>query len=109
MSNAIIKVSTTGRYCLRSVFEDGYVGDIDLSPLFENPRGPLTADFKDAALFPKAYVDHRAVAWPNGYDIDPDVLRYYCEIGRVCSYEELAAVFETPDPVAMMLHDKPKL
>jgi hypothetical protein len=106
--NAIMEVSTIGRYRLRSMFKDGYVGEIDLAPLFENPRGPLTADFKDPALFAKAYVDHRAVAWPNGYDIDPDVLRYYCEAGRVCSYEELAAVFETPDPAAMTLHDKPK-
>src|SRR5580658_10952988 len=106
--NAVIEVSTTGRYRLRSVFEDGYVGDLDLSPLFESPRGPLTADFKDPALFPKAYVDHRAVAWPNGYDIDPDVLRYYCEIGRVCSYEELSTVFEQPDLSPMTLNDKLK-
>jgi len=90
------------------MFEDGYVGEIDLAPLFENPRGPLTADFKDPALFAKAYVDHRAVAWPNGYDIDPDVLRYYCELGRVCSYEELAAVFEQPEHSPMILNDKQK-
>ena|ERR1700733_9469735 len=107
--NAIKDVRATGGYRLRAVFQDSYVGEVDLGPLFEKPRGPLTADFKDPALFPKAYVDHCAVAWPNGYDIDPDVLRYYCEIGRVCSYEELAAVFETPDPVAVMLHDKPNL
>jgi hypothetical protein len=53
-------------------------------------------------------VDHRAVAWPNGYDIDPDVLRYYCELGRVCSYEELAAVFEQPEHSPMILNDKQK-
>jgi hypothetical protein len=106
--NAIIKVNATGRYCLRAAFEDGYVGDIDLSSLFENPRGPLTEDFKDPALFPKAYVDHRAVAWPNGYDIDPDVLRYYCEIGRVCSYEELATAFEKSELSPMTLNDKLK-
>jgi hypothetical protein len=106
--NAIKGLQATGGYRLRAVFQDAYIGDVDLCSLFENPRGPLTADFKDPALFPKAYVDHRAVAWPNGYDIDPDVLRYYCEIGRVCSYDELSTVFEQPDLSPMTLNDKLK-
>ena len=106
--NAINGLRATGGYRLRVVFRDGYIGEVDLWPLFENPKGPLTADFKDPALFPKAFVDHRAVAWPNGYDIDPDVLRYYCEIGRVCSYEELAAIFEQPELAQMTLNEKLK-
>jgi len=106
--NVVKGVRAIGGYRLRAAFQDGYLGEIDLYPLFENPQGPLTAAFKDPALFPKAYVDHRAVAWPNGYDIDPDVLRYYCEIGRVCSYEELAAIFEQPELAQMTLNEKLK-
>jgi hypothetical protein len=107
-SNAIKDVRATEGYRLRVDFKDGFIGEVDLRPLFEKPRGPLTEAFRDPAFFAKAYVDHRAVAWPNGYDIDPDVLRYYCEIGRVCSYEELATAFEQPEPSSMVLNDKQK-
>jgi hypothetical protein len=106
--NAIKSVRATAGHRLRVVFHDGYIGEIDLWPLFENQRGPLTEAIRDPALFARVYVDHNALAWPNGYDIDPDVLRYYCEIGRVCSYEELAAAFEQPEHSQMILNDKQK-
>jgi len=106
--NAIKDVQPTGGYRLQVVFGDGYIGEVDLRPLFEKPRGPLTEAFRDPAFFAKAYIEFNAVAWPNGYDIDPDVLRYYCEMGRVCPREELAAVFETADTAPMILNDKQK-
>src|SRR5580698_5803059 len=100
--NSAIKVfRMTGDYRLRAVFQDGYIGEIDLRPLFEKPRGPLTLAFQDPAFFGKASVDLDAAAWPNCYDIDPDVLRYYCEMGRVCSREELAVAFERPELAPM--------
>ena len=106
--NAIKGVRAIGSYRLRVVFQDGYIGEIDLWPLFENRRGPLTEPFQDPTFFAKAFVDLDAAAWPNGYDIDPDVLRYYCEIGQVCPREELTAAFEQPDLSPMTLNDKPK-
>jgi hypothetical protein len=36
---------------------------------------------------------HIEVPLPNGYDICPDVLRHYCEIGRVCSQVETDNAF----------------
>jgi hypothetical protein len=107
-SNAVKNVRATGGYRLRVVFQDGYIGEVDLWPLFEKPRGPLPEAFQDPAFFAKVFVDLDAAAWPNGYDIDPDVLRYYCETGRVCSYEELAAAFEQPEILPMTLNDKDK-
>jgi len=106
--HAIKGVRATGDYRLRVVFRDGYSAEVDLWPLFEKPRGPLTEAFQDPALFAKVFVDLDAAAWPNGYDIDPDVLRYYCDKGRVCSREELAAAFEQPDLSTMTLNDKQK-
>ncbi len=108
IGNAIKGVRPVGGYRLRAVFQDGFIGEVDLSPLFENPRGPLTEQFKGPAFFAEAFVDLDAAAWPNGYDICPDVLRYYCELGRVCSREELAAAFEQNQVSPMTLNDKPK-
>ncbi len=83
--NEAKNVSVIGRYRLRVIFKDGYVGEVDLWPLFANPKGPLTEAFKDPDFYQKAYVDPESdvVAWPNGYDICSDVLRYYCEQRRV--------------------------
>jgi len=106
--NAIKGVRAIGGYRLRVVFQDGYIGEIDLGSLLEKPRGPLTEAFQDPSFFARVTVDLDAAAWPNGYDIDPDVLRYYCEIGRVCPREELAAAFEKPELIPMTLNDKQK-
>jgi hypothetical protein len=107
-NNAIKGLRATGGYRLNVVFQDGYIAEVDLWPLFEKPRGPLTEAFQDPGFFAKVFVDLDAAAWPNGYDIDPNVLRYYCDLGRVCSREELAAVFEQPDLSPMTLNDKLK-
>jgi hypothetical protein len=50
------------------------------------------------------------LSWPNGYDICSDVLRYYCELGRVATDEELEKYFAVePKPAdgALTLNDKP--
>jgi len=107
--NEIRGVRPLGGYRLRAVFQDGYISEVDLLPLFANPIGPLTETFADPVFFQKVFVDpdSHVAAWPNGYDICSDVLRYYCEQGRVTSREEMNAYFteETPAPV---LHDKPR-
>jgi hypothetical protein len=105
--NEVKNISTLGQYRLRVVFKDGYSGEVDLWPLFAQPKGPLTQSFKDPKFFEKAYVDPESdvVAWPNGYDICSDVLRYYCEQGRVTSTEEMNAYFEPES--ASILNDKP--
>ena len=93
---------------MRVVFGDGYIGEVDLWPLFANPRGPLTEPFHEPAFFLKVFVDPeiRVAAWPNGYDICSDVLRYYCEQGRVKSKEEMNEYFTQEEPISV-LHEKP--
>ena len=96
-------------YRVRVVFKDGYIGEVDLWPLFENPKGPLTEPFNDPQFFQKVSIDPEThvVTWPNGYDICSDVLRYYCEQGRITSQEEMTGYF-TQEESASALHDKPK-
>ena len=107
--NKIKEFKLLGGYRIRLVFRDNFAGEIDLSPLFEKPRGPLDEPFSDPAFFQKVFLDHGALSWPNGYDICPDVLRFYCEIGRVCAQEELNATLKPEAKAAaapMILNDK---
>ena len=92
----------------RDLINDGYIGEVDLWPLFANPKGPLTEPFADRSFFQQVYVDpeSRVVAWPNGYDICSDVLRYYCEQGRVTSRDQMNAYF-TEETQASVLRDQP--
>src|SRR5687768_8803402 len=104
--NAVKGVRPLAGYRLRVVFRDGFVGDIDLGPLFAKPRGPMTEPFQDPEFFKQAFVEGGVVTWPNQYDICPDVLRYYCEIGRVSSKEELEAAFSIEQTATSKLNEK---
>lgn len=55
-------------------FEDGSIRQIDLSPLMQ---GPIFDELiENPELFRQMTVIGGTVAWPNGADIDPDVLYY---------------------------------
>ena len=59
---------------VRLGFTDGSSKEIDLEPYL---RGPVFEPIRnDANMFRQVTVDHRAgtIVWPNGADIDPDVL-----------------------------------
>jgi hypothetical protein len=63
-------------YDVELTFSDGVVRRIDLDPYL---RGPIFAPMRsDPACFRSAYVDPEGgtIAWPNGADLAPDVLRY---------------------------------
>src|SRR5438552_2098863 len=106
--NRVKTVEAIDGYRVKVRFHDGYVGEVDLWPLFAQPKGPLTKPFADPAFFKQLYVDAEThvVAWPNGYDICSDLLRYYCEQGRVTTREEMSAYF-TEDEPASALREKP--
>lgn len=105
--NRLKSFALAGGYRVRLTFRDDYTGEADLWPLFANPRGPLTESFRDPAFFQRAFLDEGTLAWPNGYDLCSDVLRYYCEQGRVTSDEEMNAYF-LESTTASAMHDKPK-
>ncbi|HZQ15607.1 MAG TPA: DUF2442 domain-containing protein [Gaiellaceae bacterium] len=60
-------------YVVRVVFADGEVRDVDIEPLL---CGPVFAPLRDPTLFAQVEVDEfsETVVWPNGADLDPDVL-----------------------------------
>lgn len=67
-------VDVLDEYCVRLGFSDGTEKVVDLAPLLHGPIfEPLRAD---TALFRMVRVDDElgTIVWPNGADIDPDVL-----------------------------------
>jgi hypothetical protein len=58
---------------LRLTFTDGLVREVDLSG---DLWGPMAEPRQDPAYFHQVRVDPEVgtVVWPNGYDLDPDVL-----------------------------------
>ncbi|MBM3129975.1 MAG: DUF2442 domain-containing protein [Chloroflexi bacterium] len=58
----------------RVTFSDGSQRVINLEPYLE---GPIFAPIRNnPEMFRRIFVDHGAVAWPNGADIDTDTLYY---------------------------------
>jgi Protein of unknown function (DUF2442) len=70
----IVEAKAIGGYRLHLRFEDGIEGDVDLAQLvdFKGVFEPL----RDPAEVAKVRVDWDlgTVCWPNGADLDPDVL-----------------------------------
>ncbi len=64
-------------FLVRVVFTDGTTRDLDLAPYLQ---GPIFEPIRrQAELFRAVRVDadrRGALTWPNGADIDPDVLYY---------------------------------
>jgi hypothetical protein len=61
-------------FTVRLTFSDGATKDVDLGPYL---RGPVFEPIRsDPAFFRAMKIENGTVAWDNGADIDPDVLRY---------------------------------
>lgn len=74
MLKDIVEARATGGHRLYLRFEDGVDGEVDLSKLIEF-RG-VFAPLQDVQELAKVRVDPElgTVCWPNGADLDPDVL-----------------------------------
>jgi hypothetical protein len=111
LPNRIKSARWLGDYRLKLTFKDGFIGEVDLRPIVEAPRGQIEEPLRDLSFFQRVQCDGFTVAWPNDYDLCPDVLRYWCEIGRVCSEEEMSAAFaellKPTETSASVLNDKP--
>jgi len=70
----VVAVEVLGHFRLRLTFEDGLVGDVDLSHL-GNPGGVFES-LQDPAVFSQARIDPEigTVTWPAGVDLAPEVL-----------------------------------
>ncbi len=55
-------------------FTDGSQRQINLEPYLQGPIFELIRN--DSSMFRSMYIEEGTVTWPNGADIDPDVLYY---------------------------------
>jgi hypothetical protein len=90
MLKDVVSVIPSDPYLLRLRFEDGVEGSVALDTLisFEGIFAPL----RDPAEFRKVYV-HRelgVVCWPNGADLDSDVL--YAKISGIPLNSRMEAI-----------------
>lgn len=88
MLKDIVRVKPTQDYCLEIEFEDGVCGVVDISSIIEF-RG-IFENLRDHDEFTKVYVNPElgSICWPNGADLDPDVL--YAKICGVALPTEAA-------------------
>ena len=74
MMNDIIEARALGGYRVFLRFDDGVAGEIDLGEVIKFEG--VFATLRDESEFAKLRVDPNAgtIFWPNGADLDPDVL-----------------------------------
>jgi hypothetical protein len=69
----ILHVEPLGGHRLRIGFSDGTAGDYDFAADIA-AGGPMIEPLRDPAFFARVFIELGALAWPNGYDIDPIAL-----------------------------------
>ena len=71
----VLEVEHLGEYRLRLTFSDGLVRELDFAGVIEGRSG-VFEPLGEPAFFAQVTVDTVAgtIAWPNGVDLDPDVL-----------------------------------
>jgi hypothetical protein len=69
----VVDVESLGDYRVRVTFSDGLVRELDFAGVLE---GEIFEPLKNPTTFSGVSVDRVAgtIVWPNGVDLDPDVL-----------------------------------
>jgi hypothetical protein len=75
MTPRVVGVRISGRFQLTLDFTDGSTGSVDLTSWIGG-RGGVFAPLQDQTYFARVTVDPDAgtIVWPNGADLDPDML-----------------------------------
>ena len=69
----VVSVKLVGGYRLRVGFSDGSAGIHDFASTAARD-GEMVRPLKDPAFFARVFVELGALAWPNGFDLDPIAL-----------------------------------
>ncbi|MFM8705631.1 MAG: DUF2442 domain-containing protein [Planctomycetia bacterium] len=95
MRPTLTRATVVGDNRVELEYGDGVRATLDFAPYLSEVHGPVVDPLKCKAGFATARMDHGVLTWATGFDICPDVLRYWCEQGRICSHEETRAHFES--------------
>jgi hypothetical protein len=91
MRSPLKSLRYNGDFRFAFAYRDGLTVELDFSSYAQGLRGPVGSALASEAFFSRAYVDHGVLTWPNGYDVCPDVLRAWCEAGRILGKDEINA------------------
>lgn len=69
----VVSVKSLGGFRLRVAFSDSSAGIHDFSPTVARD-GEMVRPLKDPDFFARVFVELGALAWPNGFDLDPIAL-----------------------------------
>jgi len=69
----VVSVKVLGGYTLWVAFSDGSVGVHDFASTAARD-GEMVRPLKDLTFFARVFVEHGALTWPNGFDLDPIAL-----------------------------------
>jgi len=100
MKSAIDRIRSLGSHRLEIVYNDGLVAILDFNAFLAEHEGPVVEPLRDGATFAAVRLERGVVTWATGFDICPDVLRFWCEQGRVCSDRETDIYFGLPRPIS---------
>jgi uncharacterized protein DUF2442 len=69
----VVEVRALDGFKLHLRFSDGEEGVRDCADIVAE-TGPMVEPLRDPAFFRRVFIEYGALAWPNGYDIDPIAL-----------------------------------
>jgi hypothetical protein len=69
----VVSVKPLGGFKLRIGFSGGSIGEHDFSSTVAR-NGEMVQPLKNPAFFARVFVELGALAWPNGFDLDPIAL-----------------------------------
>jgi hypothetical protein len=99
MKCLVTHVCSRGNHQLEVVYADGLSANLDFTNFLAEHEGPIVEPLRDEQAFSAVRLEDGVVTWSTGFDICPDVLRFWCEQGRVCSERETNARFEVQRPL----------
>ena len=75
MAPDVIEIISEGDLRLRLKFENGLIATVDFAHHLKGKTG-LCAEIQNPNYFKQVKIDSdlHTIVWPNGYDIDPEVL-----------------------------------
>lgn len=100
MKRSVERIRDLGSHRLEVVYADGLVAVLDFTAFLADHEGPVVEHLRDETVFSTVRLEHGVVTWANGFDICPDVLRFWSEEGRVCSDRETNAHFDSQWPLS---------
>lgn len=99
MKKSVARIRHLGSYRLEVVHADGLTA-LDFTNFLSEHDGPVIAPLRVGPAFSAVRLEDGVVTWPNGFDICPDVFRFWSEQRRMCSDRETDAHFASRRPLS---------